>query len=112
MTAGSPNSTISWRGDMHMGRLETENNSATLLVEASCLTLDGPRGYHLVLPKEKITGIRQAIGKFWKWSWLLKKGIRIYHTVSGLPEKLVFRSAHISAEHMLKQLKSLEYHVP
>ena len=113
MSDTAPDAASSWQGDLHMGRLVTRNNSATLRVEANQLVLDGPLGYHFVLPRVEVTEIRQAIGKFWKWSWPLRNGIRIYHSVSGLPEKLVFRSRrHTSAEDMLKKLKALEYRVP
>ena len=92
-----------------MGRLVTKNNSATLRVEASQLVLDAPLGHHFVLPRAEVTEVRQAIGKFWKWSWPLPNGIRIHHSVPGVPEKLVFRSRHTSAEDMLKKLSAFQY---
>ena len=107
-----PVAATTWRGDLHMNRLVTRNNSATLRVEASRLVLDGPLGYHFVLLRTEVTEIRQAIGRFWKWSWPLPNGIHICHSVSGFPEKLVFRSCHASAEYMLKKLKALDYCVP
>ena len=82
--------TTSWRGDLHMDRLVTKNNTVSVNVEADRLVLDGPLGYHFVLPRAEVTEISQAIVGFWKWSWPLKNGIRIYHAVSGVPQKLVF----------------------
>ncbi len=110
--ATSSPAAASWRGDMHMDRLITKNNSATLRVEAGQLVLDGPRGRHFVLPREEVTEVRQAVARFWRWSWPVSNGIRICHSVSGVPEKLVFRSRDASAGQMLEKLKALEYSVP
>ena len=94
-----------------MGRLVTRNNTARFRAEENSLVLDGPMGYYFVVPKEGISEIRQATGRLWKWSWPLKNGISIYHSVSDVPQKLVFRSCDVSAEHMLNKLKILKYNV-
>ncbi len=99
-------------GDMHMNGLVTKNNSTTLRVDADRLVLDGPRKYRFVLPREQVTEIKQAIARFWKWTWPLKNGIRIYHSVPGAPEKLVFRSCDSSAREMLEKFEALKYCVP
>jgi len=100
-----------WRGNMHMDRLITSNNSTTLCSGRTCLILAGPMGYEFEILKECIFEIRQAVGKIWEWSWVIKNGIVICHNAPEVPKKLVFRAKNVSAIYMLNKLRELKYNV-
>ncbi len=98
-----------WCGELRFGKLTSRNNSATLRVEHHQLVLDAPMESHFVVLKEKVTEIRPARARFWRWSWVLKRSIVLIHTAPNVPSTLVFHAKTLNTNQMLNLLKGSGY---
>ena len=100
-----------FRGEMCMGILSTKYWSTELIATPERLILKGPRKYTYELPVEKIERIEKAELHIWFLIGLLFGSIRIYHTVEGYPERLMFTAWRVKADKLLEELRGMGYKI-
>ena len=103
---------VGWRGEIWAGCIRTKNWSSRLDASRERLLLSGPRDMRYVLLSSQVHEVGPAIGKFLFWTWEVRRAIRIVHSHSYIPEKLVFQARKTQATVMLMQLRNLGYNVP
>ena len=96
-------------GEMCMGILSTKYWSAKLIATPDRLILIGPRKYTYELPAENVERIEKAGLHIWFLIGLIFGSIRIYHTIEGYPERLMFTAWRVKADKLLEELKDLGY---
>ena len=103
---------INWRGEIWAGFIRTKNWSSKLDASRERLLLSGLGKMRYVLLASQVQEVGPAIGKFLFWTWQIRRAIRIVHSHSDIPEKLVFQARKTEAAVMLEQLRSLGYKMP
>ena len=95
-----------WRGAACVGMLTARWPFGKLAVGPSDVDLSSLLG-HFVLPKEKVVCVERA--GFFPWLWC---GIRIRHSVSEHPQRLMFCPIFSRSRGIMQHFKSLGYNVP
>jgi hypothetical protein len=100
-----------FRGDMCMGIFSTRRRSAELIATPERLILKGPlRGMYELLAGN-VKRIEKAGLYIWFLIGLIFGSIRIYHTIEGYPERLMFTAWGVKADKLLEELKGLGYKI-
>ena len=100
-----------FKGDMCMEILSTKHRSTELIATADRLILKGPLRRTYELPVESIERIEKAGLYIWFLTGLIFGSIRIYHTIEGYPERLMFTAWRVKADKLLEELKALGYKI-
>ncbi len=98
-----------FRGEMCMGILSTKHWSTKLIATPDRLILKGPLKHTYELPAENVERIEKAGLYIWFLIGLIFGSIRIYHTIEGYPELLMFTAWRVKADKLLEELKDLGY---
>ena len=99
-----------FRGEMCMGILSTLHWSTELIATPDRLILKGPLKLY-ELPAENVERIEKAGLYVWFLIGLIFGSIRIYHTIEGYPELLMFTAWRVKADKLLEELKGLGYKI-
>jgi len=100
-----------FKGDMCMGILSTTRRSTELIATPDRLILKGPLMRTYELPAESIERIEKAGLYIWFLTGMFFGSIRIYHTIEGYPERLMFTAWRVKADKLLEELRVLGYNV-
>ncbi len=101
----------SWPGDIIAGKFQTMNWSAELQATKDHIVLIGPMDMRFQVPANNVKEIRIGVGRFWFFSWVMKKTIRIVHSEPGIASVLAFRLRRAKATEIVNELKTLGYNV-
>ena len=100
-----------FRGEMCMGILSTKYWSTELIATPDRLILKGPRRRMYELPAENVERIEKAGLYIWFLIGLIFGSIRIYHTIEGYPECLMFTAWRVKSDKLLEELQGLGYKI-
>ena len=97
-------------GGMCAGILSTRFWSTELVATPDRLILMGPLKVY-ELPAENVERIEKAGLYIYFLIGLIFGSIRIYHTIEGYPELLMFTAWRVRADKLLEELKDLGYKI-
>jgi hypothetical protein len=110
-TSKSTDSSTVWVGDIIAGGIRTENWSAELKATRDRIVLSGPMGLRYELARDQVEEIRASVGRFFLWSWIMKKCVTIQHAQSGILSPLAFQTRRTTSVEILSRLKTLGFNI-